>query len=74
MAEKNAKDIPAKYVWRKQKWYREGKIAYKACPVCLKMISRADKRCERCGQLLDWGNYAEEHPANKRRLGGRYNG
>lgn len=68
MAEKNLKDIPAKYVWRRQKWYRNGKIAFKACPVCLYMVSRANERCGRCNQLLDWNNYAEEHTDNKKRL------
>ena len=60
MIEINSKDVPLKFVWRRQKWYRNGKIAYKACPVCLNPISRSFTRCDKCNQLLDWEEYDTE--------------
>lgn len=53
-----------KFVWRKQKWYRDGKIAYKACPVCFRQVSFG--RCDNCGQLLDMQIAPGQHPMDKR--------
>ena len=51
------KQIPKKYVWRKQKWYRNGKIAYKCCGSCQKsMVTRNMMYCTNCGQKLDWSD------------------
>ena len=61
-----SKDIPTKYVWRKNKWYRNGRIAYKGCPSCFRQVSRNDERCVHCNQMLDWNDYEVEHPLYKK--------
>ena len=53
----DGKDIPEKFVWRKWKSYRNGKIALKVCPTCLKtQVARNMRRCPSCGQLLEWND------------------
>ena len=63
------KDIPKKHVWRKSKWYRSGKIAYKACPSCFFQVSRNNERCMHCNQLLDWNDYESRHQLYKKTRG-----
>lgn len=54
--DEQSKQTPKKFVWRKWKSYRDGKIAFKCCPACKKPLSYANilVECCSCGQKLDW--------------------
>lgn len=54
-------DTPKKFVWRRWKNYRMGRIALKVCPTCQKThVQRNMKRCPTCGQLLDFTEQNEK--------------
>ena len=64
------KDTAKKYVWRKSKWYRKGRIAYKACPTCHHQVSYTNPKCLNCNQTIDFSDWHDElTDLQKRRTG-----